>query len=55
MHIAMDVVPASAKLPPGTVATELRRGYHIGSRVLRHAEVAVSSESIEQTATNEQM
>ncbi len=53
MHIAMDVVPASVDLPPGTVATELRRGYRIGNRVLRHAEVAVSSDSIEQTATNE--
>jgi molecular chaperone GrpE len=44
MHIAMDVVPATPKLPPGMVAAELRRGYVAGSRVLRPAEVVVTRE-----------
>jgi molecular chaperone GrpE len=43
-HVALDVVPAGATLPPGTVAAELRRGYLVGQRVLRHAEVAVAKE-----------
>jgi molecular chaperone GrpE len=44
LHIAMEVVPATKKLPPGMVAAELRRGYLIGERVLRPAEVAVTRE-----------
>lgn len=55
VHIAMDVVPASAELPPGIVATELRRGYRSGNRVLRHAEVAVSSERTEPSVGDAQM
>jgi molecular chaperone GrpE len=46
-HIAIEVVPAQADLPPGTVASELRRGYLVGNRVLRHAEVAVAREAEE--------
>jgi molecular chaperone GrpE len=42
LHVALEVVPAGDELPPGTVAAELRRGYLVGDRVLRHAEVAVS-------------
>lgn len=45
LHMAMDVVPACDDLPPGIVATEIRRGYRIGERILRHAEVAVSGEA----------
>lgn len=41
-HAAVEVVPARDDLPPGTVASELRRGYLVDGRVLRHAEVAVS-------------
>lgn len=48
LHIAIEVVPASADYPPGTVVTELRRGYQAGERVLRHTEVAVSSENVTQ-------
>jgi molecular chaperone GrpE len=44
LHIAMEVVPATPKLPPGMVAAELRRGYLVGERVLRPAEVAVTRE-----------
>ena len=44
-HVALEVVPAGDSLPPGTVAAELRRGYLVHDRVLRHAEVAVSRES----------
>jgi molecular chaperone GrpE len=43
-HVALEVVPANG-LPAGAVAAELRRGYMVGDRVLRHAEVAVTRES----------
>lgn len=46
-HIAIEVVPAHNGRPPGTVAAELRRGYLVGERVLRHAEVAVTREAEE--------
>ena len=40
-HIAVEVVTAAAA-PPGTVVQEIRRGFVAGSRILRHAEVAVT-------------
>lgn len=43
LHIVMDVMPATPEFPSNTIAAELRRGYLVGSRVLRHAEVVVSS------------
>lgn len=43
-HVVLDVVPAGPDLPPGTVASELRRGYLVDGRVLRHAEVVVARE-----------
>lgn len=43
-HIALEVVPATETLPPGTVAAELRAGYLAGDRVLRHAEVSVAKQ-----------
>ncbi len=43
LHIVMDVMPATPEFPPNTIAAELRRGYLVGNRVLRHAEVVVSS------------
>lgn len=43
LHIVMDVMPATPEFPPNTIAAELRRGYLVGSRILRHAEVVVSS------------
>lgn len=42
LHIVLDVVPARDDLPTGTVASEIRRGYRMGERVLRHAEVVVA-------------
>lgn len=42
LHIVLDVVPATDGLRPGVVAAELRRGYLVGTRVLRHAEVTVA-------------
>ncbi|NNJ11166.1 nucleotide exchange factor GrpE [Chloroflexales bacterium ZM16-3] len=42
-HIAVEVV--SADVSPGTVVQEIRRGFMVGTRVLRHAEVAVAGES----------
>jgi len=41
-HIAVDVVAADAAL--GTVIQEIRRGFMVGARVLRHAEVSVAGE-----------
>ncbi len=41
-HVALDVVAASEVYPPGTVVAEIRRGYVLGQKVLRYAEVAVS-------------
>lgn len=43
-HVAMDVVPASKDMPEGVVAAEVRRGYLVGERILRHAEVIVARE-----------
>ena len=44
-HVAVEVVPADETVSPGTVASELRRGYLVGDRVLRYAEVAVAGET----------
>lgn len=41
LHVALEVVPLQDGLAPGMVAAELRRGYTVHDRVLRHAEVAV--------------
>jgi molecular chaperone GrpE len=44
-HLALEVVPPNETVPPGTVASELRRGYMVGERVLRYAEVAVAAQT----------
>jgi len=41
-HVVVDVVPATSDAPPGTVTAEIRRGYVVHDKILRHAEVAVS-------------
>jgi molecular chaperone GrpE len=41
-HVAMDTVPARDDAPSGAVVSELRRGYAVGDRVLRYAEVVVA-------------
>jgi molecular chaperone GrpE (heat shock protein) len=41
-HVAMDTVPVQDDAPSGTVVSELRRGYAVGDRVLRYAEVVVA-------------
>jgi molecular chaperone GrpE len=41
VHEAISQV-ATSELPPGTVATELQRGYRIGDKLLRPAIVAVA-------------
>ncbi len=43
-HEAVEVVPASAEHPSGTVAAEVQRGYLIGDEVLRPARVRVARE-----------
>ncbi len=43
-HAAVDTAPAGPDAPPGTIVSELRRGYIVGSRVLRYAEVVVARE-----------
>ncbi len=40
-HLALEAVVAT-KAPPGTVVGEIRRGYSVGERILRHAEVIVA-------------
>ncbi|HWE60768.1 MAG TPA: nucleotide exchange factor GrpE [Chloroflexota bacterium] len=42
LHMAMEVTPAAAETPAGTVTAVIRQGYLAGERVLRHAEVAVA-------------
>jgi molecular chaperone GrpE len=41
-HIAVEVV--TADVAPGMVVQEIRRGFAVGARVLRHTEVAVAGE-----------
>jgi molecular chaperone GrpE len=41
-HVAIEVVPASEDVPEGMIAAEVRRGYVVGERILRHAEVVVA-------------
>jgi len=41
-HVALEVVAPDTAHPPGTVVAELRRGYLVGDRPLRYAEVLVS-------------
>lgn len=43
LHVALEAAPATADRPAGAVAAELRRGYYIGDRVLRYAEVTVAA------------
>lgn len=47
LHIALDVIAASDTVSAGMVAAELRRGYLLGERVLRHSEVVVAKEQDE--------
>ena len=49
-HVAVEVVPSDETVPPGTVASELRRGYLVGERVLRYAEVAVAAQIEQETS-----
>ncbi len=44
-HVALEVVRSGDTVPVGTVSAELRRGYLVGDRVLRYAEVAVAGET----------
>jgi molecular chaperone GrpE len=49
-HVAVEVVPSDETVPPGIVASELRRGYMVGERVLRYAEVAVAAQTEQETS-----
>jgi molecular chaperone GrpE len=49
-HVAVEVVPSDETVPPGTVTSELRRGYVVGERVLRYAEVAVAAQTEQETS-----
>lgn len=44
-HVALEVVVAGEQRPAGIIVAELRRGYLVGNRVLRPAEVVISSAS----------
>jgi len=41
-HVALETVWADQDWPPGIVVAEIRRGYLLGERVLRYAEVTVA-------------
>jgi molecular chaperone GrpE len=42
-HVAVETVPATGGLAPGTIVRELRRGYRLDEgTVLRYAEVVVA-------------
>ena len=43
-HIAIAVVPGDSGCAPGTVTSELRRGYQQGERIVRLAEVVVAKQ-----------
>lgn len=43
-HIAVEVIPATDAQPAGTIVDEYRRGYQVGERILRAAEVSVAKE-----------
>lgn len=43
-HVAVDTVLATPDIPPGTIASEFRRGYTIGEHVFRPAEVVVAKD-----------
>lgn len=42
-HLALEAIPAP-HVAPNTVVGEIRRGYAVGERILRHAEVLVARE-----------
>jgi molecular chaperone GrpE (heat shock protein) len=44
VHVAIDTAPAGPDVPAGVIVSELRRGYTVGPRVLRYAEVIVARE-----------
>ncbi len=45
LHHALDLASSSATHPDGTIISELRRGYCMGSRIIRHADVVVASDA----------
>ncbi len=44
-HRVLDVTVATATQPAGTIVQEYRRGYRLGARVLRLAEVVVATDA----------
>lgn len=55
LHVVLNVVPATDDLLPGMVASELRRGYMAGTRVLRHAEVTVAKATTQEIKDENQV
>jgi molecular chaperone GrpE (heat shock protein) len=49
-HVAVETVPATADIRPGTITRELRRGYRTADNVLRYAEVTVARQAQETAA-----
>ena len=45
-------IEMSANLPPNTVSEEMLRGYHMGSRIIRHSMVKVTSPAQEKPAND---
>jgi molecular chaperone GrpE (heat shock protein) len=52
-HTALGTSPAGPDAPPGVVVEELSRGYAVGDRVLRYAEVVVAR-PVEQASTTQE-
>ena len=46
IHNAIKAIPSSEECPPGTIVATLRAGYMINDRVLRPADVIVSSNRV---------
>ena len=45
LHDAMMQQPAPQGIAPGTVLTEIQKGYRLGDRILRHSKVVVANEA----------
>ena len=54
LHMALGAAPAGPDAPEGVVVEELSRGYAVGDRVLRYAEVIVAR-PVEQASTTKEI
>lgn len=52
-HLAIEAVPVSAGIEAGAIVAQIRRGYALGDRVLRYAEVVVARAPLQAGASEE--